>query len=217
MLQMFENIDEKYISEASPQNYTKQMHPIKWIAAACLCLILSGIGVHMFMNTQKQEDVYADPISDILGFDDCYIKAEEQFKDFYNWKYYTKINGEEKCIAEVYGYEEPTPYVNIKDIDGDGVAELICSCMAGTGKSKLYVYRNNNGVIERGHLVYEDLLRDEEIFPQYEGYQAFVDRENYNPQNDTFEIEYRGQSGLMYATLQGWNLLEFEPFVEGEW
>ena len=39
-----------------------------------------------------------------------------------------------------------------RDLDGDGVPELICNGTYGDGVERVIVYRNNNGIIEEGSI-----------------------------------------------------------------
>lgn len=41
---------------------------------------------------------------------------------------------------------------NSRDLDGDGVPELICNSTYGDGVESVIVYRNNNGIIEEGNI-----------------------------------------------------------------
>lgn len=54
------------------------------------------------------------------------------------------------CVAEQFGYDDPQAWN--RDLDGDGVNELICNCTYGDGVQAVIVYRNNNGVIEEGRI-----------------------------------------------------------------
>lgn len=52
------------------------------------------------------------------------------------------------CVAEQFGYDGPEAWS--RDLDGDGVPELICNYTYGDGAQHVIVYRNNNGIIENG-------------------------------------------------------------------
>lgn len=151
--------------------------------------------------------------SDVLGFDTYYVKAEETFKRFVNWKYFTEINGVETGIAEVFGYTTPKPEIYQKDVDGDGVAELICNSMYGTGAARVYIYRNHNGVIEVGYFSYD--LTDETIFPGITNMGAGYIQEIYHPENETFEISYTVEDGTKSVFLEDIEWVEFVPYEVG--
>lgn len=126
---------------------------------------LDGITYDLSTHSDSPEDIYAyldmvlgesqssEPpsgavLTDVLGFDMCRIEMEEISPYQYEWHYYVEVDGEDVCVAEQFGYDDPAAWS--RDLDGDGVPELICNCTYGDGVQNIIVYRNNNGVIEEG-------------------------------------------------------------------
>ena len=68
ILELFNNVDEKYIDEAFPQSvkiYIFEFSPI--IVAACLCLLLTGgWGVSRFMQAPVEEKYYTTNMDEVL-------------------------------------------------------------------------------------------------------------------------------------------------------
>lgn len=89
-------------------------------------------------------------LTDVLGFGVCRIEMEEVAPYHYRWHYYVKMDGEDVCVAEQFGYDGPEAWS--RDLDGDGVPELICNSTYGDGVESVIVYRNNNGIIEEGSI-----------------------------------------------------------------
>lgn len=150
--------------------------------------------------------------TEVLGYNDYYVKVEQNMPGFIIQKYYATVNGVETCIAEVFGYAVPGPEVYSKDLNGDGVSELICNCMAGTGAERVYIYRNNSGVIEKGRLAYD--LWDEEVFPGITNRGSAYILEKYIAENDTFEISYPTENDMETIVLENMDMFEFGEFVE---
>lgn len=165
-----------------------------------------------FDNESEDASEGKHNFKEILGYSDYDVKVEQNMPGFIIQKYYAEVDGVDKCIAEVFGYAVPGPEVYSKDLDGDGVSELICNCMAGTGAERIYIYRNNNGVIEKGRLVYD--LWDENLFPGITNRGSSYIQEKYIAQTNTFEIAYPTEIGTETIVLADMNMFEFEEFVE---
>lgn len=129
--------------------------------------ILDGVAYDLSLHSDGPEDIYAyldmvlgDPkdggtqsgvvLTDVLGFDVCRVEMEEITPYLYEWHYYVEVDGEDVCVAEHFGFDDPGSWS--RDLDGDGVPELICNCTYGDGVQNVIVYRNNNGVIEEGKI-----------------------------------------------------------------
>ncbi|MBR2045097.1 MAG: hypothetical protein IJ958_03055 [Agathobacter sp.] len=149
----------------------------------------------------------------VLGYDSYYVIAEEVWNGFVNWKYYVEIDGAEICLAEVFGYTSSKPQVYQNDLDGDGVAELICNSMYGTGAARVYIFRNHNGAIEVGYLCYD--LYDESRFPGITNRGSSYIQESYHPENQTFVISYPIEDGTKSVILEDMKWVEFVPFEKG--
>ena len=126
---------------------------------------LEGVTYVLSIHSDSPEDIFAyldmvlgepkgdeDPpgaiLNDDLGFDVCRIEMEAISPYQYEWHYYVEVDGEDVCVAEQFGYDGPEVWS--RDMDGDGVPELICNCTYGDGVQMVIVYRNNNGAIEKG-------------------------------------------------------------------
>lgn len=127
--------------------------------------ILDDVTYGLSLHSDSSDDIYAyldmvlgEPkggeapsgavLTSVLGFDVCRIEMEEVSSYQYMWHYYVEVDGEDVCVAEQFGYDGPEAWS--RDLDGDGVPELICNCTYGDGAQHVIVYRNNNGVIENG-------------------------------------------------------------------
>lgn len=89
-------------------------------------------------------------MADVLGFGACRVEAEKVGPYQYIRHYYVKAGSEDICVAEQFGYDRPETWS--RDLDGDGIPELICNCTYGDGVEKVIVYRNHNGVVEEGYI-----------------------------------------------------------------
>lgn len=183
-----------------------------------------GVDYTLALNTNDEAYIYTmvetivgesdkHVFSKVLGFDSYYVKAEESFKGFVNWKYFVEIDGVETCIAEVFGDMVIKPEIYQKDLDGDGVKELICNSMYGTGAGRVYIYRNHNGVIEVGYFCYD--LSDERLFSGITNQGSSYIQEIYHPENETFEISYPVEEGRKSVILQNIDWVEFVPYKIG--
>lgn len=150
--------------------------------------------------------------TEILGYSDYHVTADQTMPGFIVQKYYAEVDGAEKCIAQVYGYAVPGPEVYSRDLDEDGINELICNCMAGTGARRVYPYRNKDGVIEIGRLSYD--LWDSTMFPGITNTGSSYIEESYIAETNTFEIVYPTETGSETIVIEGMDLFEFEEFAE---
>lgn len=150
--------------------------------------------------------------TDVLGFTDYYVTVDQNMPGFMIEKFYINENGNEKCIAVVFGYAVPGPEAYSKDLDGDGINELICNCIYGTGARRVYIYRNHNGVIERGSLSYD--LWDERTFPGITNQGASYIAEQYFEEENIFEISYPVEDGAECIVLEDLEWFVFEEFID---
>ena len=128
---------------------------------------MDNVAYNLSIHSDKLEDIYAyldlilgeaesggnqsgATLTDVLGFGVCRIEMEELTPNQYRWHYYAKVDGEDVCVAEQFGYDGPEAWS--RDLDGDGVPELICNSTYGDGVESVIVYRNNNGIIEEGSI-----------------------------------------------------------------
>ena len=92
-----------------------------------------------------RQTVHVD-LGSVMGFDECY--AEGEVSEHYTiWTIY---NGN----GENIGYQFPnmdSPHIILEDLDGDGIDEMICPLAYNAdGGRDVFIYRNNNGTVERG-------------------------------------------------------------------
>lgn len=162
---------------------------------------LDGVACSLSIHSDDPEDIFAyldmvlgEPkdnstpsgaiLTDVLGFDVCHVEMEEISRYQYMWHYYVEVDDENVCVAEQFGYDEPESWS--RDLDGDGVPELICNCTYGDGVQKVIVYRNNNGVIEEGSIrwsYYDEKFGWANI---WEGGISSMPVERYDPERSIF-------------------------------
>jgi hypothetical protein len=147
--------------------------------------------------------------SEILGLNG-YIEGVESPPEFVTWRYFAEVNGNTQCVAEVFGFATSAPEAYSKDIDGNGVKELIGNCQyGGDGARRVIVYRNNNGIVEIGTLAY-----DTNVLPDLDNWGSNAIQEEYDAENDVFAITYSTKSGTMArAILTDARIIDFEPFI----
>lgn len=149
----------------------------------------------------------AEQYTNIMGYDGYIVAVEETAPHFLTWYYCTEENYEEKCIAEVFGYSGGEERAFIVDLDGDGITELVCNCMYGSdGEERVFVYRNNGGIIEQGYLdIYSDV--ENEI-----GCAGAI-KEKYDPETGTFKVVVNADGReLKNVSFTGMNYFTFMPY-----
>lgn len=127
--------------------------------------LLDGVRYSLSTHSGGPEDIYAcldlvldefpgggtrpdAALTDVMGFGLCRVEMEEISPFQHCWHYYVRIDGGDVCVAEQFGYDGPEAWS--RDLDGDGVPELICNCAYSDGGQSVIVYRNHGGVIEEG-------------------------------------------------------------------
>ncbi|MBQ6780289.1 MAG: leucine-rich repeat protein [Treponema sp.] len=95
-------------------------------------------------------------VENLMGLSGFYIDAPAQIafrqRDFYVFS----SDGKMILVGGYGGYVDEGEYF-IRDVDSDGVTELICNSMSTS--STVFVYRMNNGIIEESSLDYDDVER----------------------------------------------------------
>ncbi|MCM1558778.1 MAG: hypothetical protein NC123_04450 [Butyrivibrio sp.] len=167
---------------------------------------LDGVGYSLSIHSDEPENIYAwldivlgkpeggEPeggkpqsgvmLTDVLGFGVCRVEMEEITPGQYMWHFYVKADGKDVCVAEQFGYDEPEAWS--RDLNGDGVPELICNSTYGDGVESVIVYRNNNGIIEEGTVrwsYYEEKFGWTHLG---EGGISSLPAEKYNPEQGVF-------------------------------
>lgn len=165
---------------------------------------LDGVAYSLSTHSDDLEDIYGyldivlgepennrEPsgatLTDVLGLGVCRIEMEEISPYFYCWHYYVEMDGEDVCVAEQFGTESPESWS--RDLDGDGVPELICNVTYGDGVEVVKVYRNHNGVIEEGSTRW-DYYREKFGWSNIGEFGVpGLPIEHYDPERDVFVVE----------------------------
>ena len=163
--------------------------------------VLGGVTYNLSIYSDDPKDIYTyldlvlgeaeiggnqsgATLTDVLGLGVCRIEMEELTPGQYRWHYYVKMDGEDVCVAEQFGYDGPEVWS--RDLDGDGVPELICNSTYGDGVESVIVYRNNNGIIEEGNIrksYYEEKFGWTHVL---EGGTFSLPVERYDPEQGVF-------------------------------
>lgn len=177
-------------------NWSKNQPFLYWAEFA-----LDSVTYNLSIHSDDPEDIYTyldlvlgEPenggnqsgatLTNVLGFGVCRIEKEEIAPYQYKWHYYVKVDGEDVCVAEQFGYDGPEAWS--RDLDGDGVPELICNSTYGDGVESVIVYRNNNGIIEEGNIklsYYEEKIGWTHVL---EGGTFSLPAERYDPKQGVF-------------------------------
>ena len=147
-------------------------------------------------------------IDEVMGYDICRVEAEDSTPFHVQWHYIAKINGVEKCVGEQFGYNGLEAWS--VDLDGDGVTELVCNCTWGAdGAQRVYVFRNNGGVIEKGS-IYDWSYYEAEF--KVDILDAGSIAERYDPDKNVFVVKNYRLEGedkeLTFTGLQHFNFTE---------
>lgn len=169
--------------------------------------VLSGSSA---VKTEEAPQTFAS----ILGFSDYHVTVEESTPGFFIWRYYAEADGETKCIASMSGYVgvEGDPEAYSTDLDNDGVTELICNTVYGTGAERVSVFRNNNGVIEEG------LILEKELGTQFNMSLLWGSgsiSEKYDPAQNAFVVTGPDEDGnpMTVSFLYDLKFFYFYPYV----
>ena len=190
----------------------------------------NGAAYNLMIHSNDEESIYSYldmilgrsrydgmEIENVMGFDICRIEVEQLFLSHMLWHYYAEIDGEERCIGEYFGFGGPEAWS--ADVDGDGLTELVCNCTwGGDGAQRVYVFRNNNGVIERGELDEVTFYRDELGFAIMSPPGSLVER--YDPERNVFVVEEHFGTGdeprrETFTGLEHFNFSEFICNMDG--
>ena len=161
------------------------------------------------------EDGKTKILSDVMGFDVRRVEIEETTPHQVLWHYYAEVNGEDICVAEHFGYENYTESWS-RDLDGDGVPELICNNQYGDGVQMVCVYRNNNGSIEEGSIRWSYYSEKFGWTNIGEDGISSLPVECYDPERDIFTATYYDRDADTTVTAEfddGLIPFEFLPFA----
>ncbi len=171
---------------------------------------LNGVTYNLSIYSDDMEDIYAcldlvlgehesggdqsgATLTNVLGLGVCRIEMEEISPYQYTWHYYVNVDGEDVCVAEQFGYDGPEAWS--RDLDGDGVPELICNNTYGDGAENVFVYRNSNGIIEEG-CVRESYYKEKFGLPRHlEGGMSGALIERYDSEQGVFTATDYNTSG----------------------
>lgn len=168
----------------------------------------------VFIHADGEEEIIYVPemenirieIGTLLGYEDCYCVREYYFLNHYGWLFY---NGNDVEIARQFDFNlVDSPVYYLKDLDGDGIDELICNCTYSADLCRrVYIYRNNNGIIEIGSF-------DEERMASSLGYNYGLGGERYHNEyydaaSDTLIFYYRPEDTEYEITIDDFNFQEY--------
>ena len=170
-----------------------------------------------YLNTflGEPENSRTPILSDVLGFNVRRVEMEETSPFQVMWHYYVEVNGEDICVAEQFGYEN-YPESWSRDLDGDGVPELICNNQYGDGVQEVCVYRNNNGSIEKGSIRWSYYSEKFGWINLGEGGISGLPAERYDPERDIFTAAHYDNDSDTTVTAEfddGLIPFEFIPFT----
>ena len=134
-------------------------------------------------ETTDTEESFVRRISfgNALGYKRCYCELISKGGDGFMWNLY---NEDQEMIAMQFGYNDYEPQLYSADMDGDGTDELISYCIyGGDGAARIFVYRNNNGIIELG--VFETDLNVYEYAMEYDDNEKKIILQNWRDEKET--------------------------------
>ncbi len=155
-------------------------------------------------------------LTGVMGFDQVRVVEEYNMPPGFFVKHYvTKIGGRDVCVGESFGYtDDDSVGAWVRDLDGDGVTELICVNQFNIGgRLTAYVYRNHGGAIETGGID-EDYYRDQLGWKLEANGLTYRPEECYDPDRNVFVAADYGVGGEARATaeLSGLDYFIFSPF-----
>ena len=162
--------------------------------------------VMLYRNDESQT-------TNVLGFDLSRMETEEIGPFQHMSHFYVEMDGEDVCVAEQFGYDGPEVWS--RDLDGDGVPELICNCTYGDGVQMVIVYRSNNGVIEKGTIRWSYYSEKFGWTNIGESGISGMPMERYDPERGVFTAAYSLNGSDDPATAEfddGVNPFSFSPF-----
>lgn len=143
-------------------------------------------------HRRNPENYVIEPFEDICGYNGFWVRDESWFAQYYS-DYYVMSDDEILQIAHSFGGNQlDNNYV--KDLDGDGINELICNVTYGAdGVQRVIVYKRFGNEVMCGN-VQEDYLEDWQRF--YLG--AIV----YVPEDDMLRIEKWNEETQGFDTIR---------------
>lgn len=141
-----------------------------------------------------RQTVHVD-LGSVMGFDDCY--AEGEVCQYYTiWTIY---NGNGENIGEQFPNID-SPNIILEDLDGDGIDEMICPLQYNAdGGRDVFIYRNNNGTVERGTCS----LRGNRAAYEYDVY--------YDEETDQIIFLYQTTDEEVPVTIDDFEFEEYVP------
>ena len=148
----------------------------------------------------------AVPFESLLGFSGYYY--EEPAGELWHLRTYVGEREDGRFpLAESFGFGEARD--SERDLDGDGIAELICSCAyGGDGVEEVFIYRNIDGVIFRGAI---DLTQLE--LPGWNDYGAGSVGSWYDADAEQFVIRYESEDGSRELSAPDDRFFIYSPYT----
>ncbi|MBR4947450.1 MAG: hypothetical protein IKZ29_02690 [Clostridiales bacterium] len=133
------------------------------------------------INEPEEPVVRRVEFGNALGYKRCYCELVSMGGNGFSWNLY---NEDQEMIAMQFGFNDYEPALYSVDMDGDGTDELISFCVyGGDGAARVFVYRNNNGMIELG--VFETDLKVSEYSMEYDSTEQKIILQNWTEEKET--------------------------------
>jgi len=161
---------------------------------------------------------YQMPFADVMGYKGYYnVTFVGHPSDEYVWhhkEYLAEVaeSNEPIQIAESYGFDDRTD--TVRDLDGDGITELICNCQTGgDGAQRVYIFKITNGVIEVGSFDFDELMPENAILD----HGTVVE---YDPESNSIRLEYTIEESFDRQTEvfdDIWSVFTFKEYDSNAW
>ena len=90
------------------------------------------------------------PFADVMGYSGFCEAHPRVGASWTEWYYYALVDATPVCIGESYGTQQQD---TVRDLDGDGITELICTCTyGGSSRFTVLVFRGEGDTIYRSQV-----------------------------------------------------------------